>query len=138
MRLITHRNNHSIGMGCLFCGERFDLADLATDVYAEDGEHLGLMCDSCLRLGDQELSARLRDHAESHRAMADDLDDLAHEPIRRESTEGFIHIKTGTILPVTDDDRAEAKARDHWEAEALVWDLRQADVEPIDDDEGPF
>jgi hypothetical protein len=83
MYIIAHWNGHGIRVGCMICGEGFDLGEVAYDAVTEDAPHemIGAVCDACIVLPEAELRQRLRDAAEALRQEAERLDARAEEPI---------------------------------------------------------
>jgi hypothetical protein len=83
MYIIAHWNGHGIRVGCMICGEGFDLGEVAYDAVTEDAPHemIGAVCDACVVLPEAELRQRLRDAAEALRQEAERLDARAEEPI---------------------------------------------------------
>ena len=97
MRIVTHRNNYHIRAGCLLCGEPFELLDPCHDAY-ESVDHLGMVCEMCITLSDDEMHAKLQAHAASLRDQAEDLEALAQTAIQRQNTYSFIDVATGTPI----------------------------------------
>jgi hypothetical protein len=83
MYIIAHWNGHGIRVGCMICGEGFDLGEVAYDAVTEDAPHamIGAVCEACMVLSEAELRQRLRDTAEVFRHEAERLDARAAEPI---------------------------------------------------------
>jgi hypothetical protein len=83
MYIIAHWNGHGIRVGCMICGEGFDLGEVAYDALTEDAPHemIGTVCNACMVLPEAEMRQRLRDAAEALRQEAKSLDARAAEPI---------------------------------------------------------
>jgi hypothetical protein len=83
MYIIAHWNGHGIRVGCMLCGEGFDLGEVAYDAVTEDAPHemIGAICDACIVLSVAEMRHRLRDAADALRQEAERLDARAAEPI---------------------------------------------------------
>jgi hypothetical protein len=83
MHIIAHWNGHGIRVGCMICGEGFDLGEVAYDALAEDAPHamLGAVCEACMVLSEAEMRQRLRDTADALRQEAERLDARAAEPL---------------------------------------------------------
>ena len=49
MYIIAHWNGHGMRVGCLICGEGFDLGEVAYDAVTEDAPHemIGGVCEAC-------------------------------------------------------------------------------------------
>jgi hypothetical protein len=61
MEIIAHWNGHGIRVGCMICGEGFDLGEVADDAVTEGAPHemIGAVCDACTVLSEAErLDAR--------------------------------------------------------------------------------
>jgi hypothetical protein len=74
LRIVAHLEGHFIKTGCYVCGERFDLGcsgdgegdyGISYDLYADDGEHCGCVCYTCIQLPADAIKARLRAYARS-------------------------------------------------------------------------
>jgi hypothetical protein len=76
MYIIAHWNGHGIRVGCIICGEGFDLGKVAYDAVTEDAPHemLGAVCGACVVLSEAERRQRLRGAAEALRQEAERLD----------------------------------------------------------------
>ena len=61
MYIIAHWNGHGIRVGCMICGEGFDLGEVAYDALTEDAPHemLGAVCNACMVLSEAEMRQRL-------------------------------------------------------------------------------
>jgi len=83
MYIIAHWNGHGIRVGCMICGEGFDLGEVAYDALTEDAPHemIGAVCEACMVLSEAELRQRLRDAADALRHEAERLDARAAEPL---------------------------------------------------------
>jgi hypothetical protein len=83
MYIIAHWNGHGLRVGCMICGEGFELGEVAYDAVTEDAPHemLGAVCGACIVLSEAELRQRLRDAAEALRQEAKRLDARAAEPL---------------------------------------------------------
>ena len=83
MYIIAHWNGHGIRMGCIICGEGFDLGEVAYDAVTEDAPHamIGAVCEACMVLSEAEMRQRLRDAADALRQEAERLDARAAEPL---------------------------------------------------------
>jgi hypothetical protein len=83
MYIIAHWNGHGMRVGCMICGEGFDLGEVAYDALAEDAPHamIGTVCEACMVLSEAELRQRLRDTADALRQEAERLDARASEPL---------------------------------------------------------
>jgi hypothetical protein len=81
MYIIAHWNGHGMRVGCMICGEGFDLGEVAYDALTEDAPHemIGAICDACMVLSEAELRQRLRDAADALRQEAKRLDARAAE-----------------------------------------------------------
>jgi hypothetical protein len=60
MYIIAHWNGHGIRVGCMICGEGFDLGEVAYDALTEDAPHamIGAVCEACMVLSEAELRQR--------------------------------------------------------------------------------
>ena len=83
MYIIAHWNGHGVRVGCMICGEGFDLGEVAYDALAEDMPHemIGAICNACMVLSESAMRQRLRDTAEALRHEAERLDARAAEPM---------------------------------------------------------
>ena len=83
MYIIAHWNGHGVRVGCMICGEGFDLGEVAYDAVTEDAPHamIGAVCEACIVLSEAEMRQRLRDAADALRQEAERLDARAAEPI---------------------------------------------------------
>jgi hypothetical protein len=83
MYIIAHWNGHGIRVGCMICGEGFELGEVAYDAVTEDAPHemIGAVCQACFGLSEAEMRQRLRDAAEALRQEAERLDARATEPL---------------------------------------------------------
>jgi hypothetical protein len=83
MYIIAHWNGHGLRVGCMICGEGFELGEVAYDAVTEDAPHgrLGPVCHACIVLSEAEMRQRLRDAAEALRQEATRLDARATEPL---------------------------------------------------------
>jgi hypothetical protein len=83
MYIIAHWNGHGIRMGCIICGEGFDLGEVAYDAVTEDAPHamIGTVCEACMVLSEAEMRQRLRDAADALGQEAERLDARAAEPM---------------------------------------------------------
>ena len=83
MYIIAHWNGHGGRVGCMVCGEGFDLGEVAYDALTEDAPHemIGAICEACMVLSEAELRQRLRDAAAALRQEAARLDARAAEPM---------------------------------------------------------
>ena len=83
MYIIAHWNGHGVRVGCIICGEGFDLGEVAYDALAEDAPHemIGAICHACMVLSESAMRQRLRDAAEALRHEAERLDARAAEPM---------------------------------------------------------
>jgi hypothetical protein len=61
MYIIAHWNGHGMRVGCMICGEGFDLGEVASDALTEDAPHemIGAICDACIVLSEAEMRQRL-------------------------------------------------------------------------------
>jgi hypothetical protein len=83
MYIIAHWNGHGIRVGCMICGEGFELGEVAYDAVTEDAPHemIGAVCQACFGLSEAEMRQRLRDAAEALQQEAERLDARATEPL---------------------------------------------------------
>ena len=83
MYIIAHWNGHGTRVGCMICGEGFDLGEVAYDALTEEAPHamIGAVCEACMDLSVAEIRQRLRDTADALRQEAERLDARAAEPI---------------------------------------------------------
>jgi hypothetical protein len=83
MHIIAHWNGHGIRVGCMICGEGFDLGEVAYDAVTEHAPHemMGTVCEACMVLSEAEMRQRLRYAADALRQEAERLDACAAEPL---------------------------------------------------------
>ena len=83
MHIIAPWNGHGTRVGCMICGEGFELGEVAYDAVTEDAPHamIGAVCQACIVLPEAEVRQRLQDAADAPRREAEHLDARATEPL---------------------------------------------------------
>jgi hypothetical protein len=97
MRIVAHLEGHFIRTGCSVCGDTFDLGcsvdgdgdyGIAYDLYADDGQHCGCVCYTCIQLPAEAIKDRLRAYAQElapqHPDRSQAVLAVLAEPVHRE------------------------------------------------------
>ena len=92
MIIRIERNNLFIRRTCVTCGMRERPDDPDTFAY-EGNEELGWVCFECQELSPRALQEKLRERAAEYRRYADEIEDLARQPIQVPTPEQFDAMK---------------------------------------------